>query len=246
VTAVPDETEPLERGARIGVVVPFDFALDREYWQLVPSDVSLHVTRTPPHEGPVGIPLARAVAEPAEAADAVRTLTAIEPDVVAFACTSGSFVNGLAGERALREAMTAAGARRAVTTSGGLLDALHSLWARRVALGTPYVADLGALLADFIIEAGFEAASLANLDLEGGIADLADAEVERLAEAAFTRNADALFLSCTNLPTVGLLERLTSRYGMPVLSANQVTMWAALRAAGIAQPVGPVAVPSAR
>lgn len=218
---------------RLGVVVPFDFALDREYWQFVPHDVSVHITRTAFHEGPVGVDLARAVAEPAEAAEGVRTLVAIEPDAIAYACTSGSFVNGLAGERALREAMTAAGATRVMTTSGALLEALAVLGARRVALATPYVAELGGLLAEFVREAGYDPVSLANLDLEGGIADLAATEVERLAAAAFTPDADALFLSCTNLPTVDLLEGLERRYGMPVLSANQVTMWAAARAAGV-------------
>jgi len=232
--ALPTDTtgSPSERPPRIGVIVPFDFALDREYWQFVPPDVTLHITRTPFHDGPVAVALARAVAEPAEAAKAVETLVAIEPDVVAYACTSGSFVNGLDGERALRDAMTGAGAPAAVTTSGALLEALRTLGARRVALGTPYVAELGELLATFVRAAGFEPASLANLDLEGGIADLADAEVERLAAAAYTKDADALFLSCTNLPTVGLLEDLERRYGIPVLSANQVTMWAAVRAAG--------------
>ena len=231
------------RPRRIGVVVPFDFALDREYWEFVPPEVSLHLTRTPHHEGPVGIPLARAVAEPEEAADAVRTLVAIEPDVVAYACTSGSFVGGLAGERALVDAMVGAGAPRAVTTSGALVEALRALRARRVALGTPYVPELGELLAKFVTEAGFEAVSLANLDLDGGIADLADAEVERLATAAFTRDAEALFLSCTNLPTVGLLGRLERRHRIPVLSANQVTMWAAARAAGVSADLTSLAAP---
>jgi len=225
------------RSPRIGVVVPFDFALDREYWQFVPSTVSLHITRTPFHQGPVAVALARAVAEPAEAAEAVTTLVAIEPDVVAYACTSGSFVNGLAGERQLREAMEAAGARRAVTTSGALLDALRVLGVRRVALGTPYVAELGSLLRDFVAAAGFEPVSLANLDLEGGIADLASTDVERLAAAAFVPGAEAIFLSCTNLPTVYVLADLEARYGIPVLSANQVTMWAAVRAAGIDTPL---------
>jgi maleate isomerase len=222
---------------RIGVVVPFDFALDREYWQFVPDDVTVHITRTGFHAGPVGVALARAVSEPAEAAAAVETLVAIEPDAIAYACTSGSFVNGLAGERALRDAMAAAGASRSVTTSGGLLTALRFLGIRRVALGTPYVAELGALLADFVAEAGFEPVSLANLDLEGGIADLALDEVERLAAAAHTPHAEALFLSCTNLPTAGVLAGLEARYGMPVLSANQVTMWAALRATGRETPL---------
>ena len=229
-TSTPTLTDRRER--RIGVVVPFDFALDREYWAFVPPDVSLHITRTPFHSGAVGVPLARAVAEPAEAAEAVRTLVAIEPAVVAYACTSGSFVNGPAGERALRRAMLAAGSQAAVTTSGALLEALRDLGIRRVALATPYVAELGTLLADFVTEAGFEPVSLANLDLDGGIADLGEAEVERLAAAAFTRRAEAIFLSCTNLPTVGVLAGLERRFGVPVLSANQVTMWAAVRAAG--------------
>jgi maleate isomerase len=225
------------RTPRIGVVVPFDFALDREYWDLVPPDVTLHITRTPFHEGPVGLGLATAVGDPAEAAAGTRSVVAVEPDVVAYACTSGSFVRGLAGERALREAMLGAGAARAVTTSGGLVDALHVLGARRVAVGTPYVAALGALLAEFLTEAGFDVVSLANLDLDDGIADLGATDVERLATAAFSPDADALFLACTNLPTVGRLADLERRHGLPVLSANQVTMWAALHAIGIDRPL---------
>ena len=224
---------PDGRGARIGIIVPYDFALDREYWAFVPPEVSLHITRTPFHEGPVGLALARAVAEPAEAAEATRTLVAIEPDVVVYACTSGSFVNGLDGERRLREAITGAGAPLAVTTSGALLDALATLGIRRVALGTPYISALGRCLAEFVAAAGFDPVSLANLELEGGIADVGEDEVERLVAAAMVPGAEALFLSCTNLPTVDALASLEARLGIPVLSANQVTMWAALRAAGV-------------
>ena len=45
-----------------------------------------------------------------------------------------------------------------------------------------------------------------------------------------------MFLSCTNLRTFDALPALEARYGIPVLSANQVTMWAALQAAGAALP----------
>ena len=224
-------------GTRIGIIVPFDFALDREYWRFVPPAVSLHITRTPHHDGPVGLDLARLVADPAEAADATRTLVAIEPGVIAYACTSGSFVDGTAGEAALREAILAAGASRSVTTSGGLLEAARALGLRRIALGTPYTADLGQRLADFVTAGGFEVASLANLELEGGIAELPDSDVIRLAEAAATTSADAIFLSCTNLPTIDLIPELERRFGCPVISANQVTMWAALRAVRAASTI---------
>ena len=43
---------------------------------------------------------------------------------MAYACTSGSFVAGRAGERALVSSMLDAGAAAAVTTSGALVEAL--------------------------------------------------------------------------------------------------------------------------
>ena len=85
----------------------------------------------------VSLDLARLVSEHETLRDAVRALSASEPEVVAYACTSGSFVGGLAGERAMCEAMTAAGEVPSLTTSGALLEALDELGAGRIALVTP-------------------------------------------------------------------------------------------------------------
>ena len=49
-----------------------------------------------------------------------------------------------------------------------------------------------------------------------------------------TPGVDVIFLAGTNTPSAALLGWLTQRAGRPVLSANQVTMWAAARAAGLA------------
>ncbi|MDQ3599728.1 MAG: Asp/Glu racemase, partial [Actinomycetota bacterium] len=48
---------------RIGVIVPFDFVLDREYWSYAPADVTLHITRTPHVDEPLGIGLVEAVSD---------------------------------------------------------------------------------------------------------------------------------------------------------------------------------------
>jgi maleate isomerase len=53
-----------------------------------------------------------------------------------------------------------------------------------------------------------------------------------LARAVPLDGAEALFLSCTNLPTYDVIPSLESELGIPVLSANLVTMWAALRHLG--------------
>ena len=59
-----------------------------------------------------------------------------------------------------------------------------------------------------------------------------------MAREAVADVPDALFISCTNLPTYDVIPQLEAELRMPVLSANQVTMWAALRRIG-KEAVGP-------
>lgn len=233
----------------IGIIAPFDLVLDREYWQWVPETVSIHLTRTPSHELPVGAELASAVNDADSVAQATRDLAVAEPKVIVYACTSGSFISGLAGEARLRSVMKEAGADRAITTSGALLQALEALEAKRVAIGTPYDAEVTTRLSEFLTEAGYETTSNAFFGLTGDIFRVSDASVRDLATAANCPEADAVFLSCTNLRTFDVLPEIERELKKPVLSANQVTMWAALRAAGLAEdwhrpPSAPVGIES--
>jgi maleate isomerase len=219
----------------IGLVAPFDLVLDHEYWQWVPDHVSLHITRTPALEMPMDLGMASAIGEAEVVAEATRSLRIAAPEVVAYACTSGSFVGGLDGEARLRAAMENAGAPHALTTSGALLKALESLNARRVAVATPYDAEVTVKLSGFLAEAGYEAVSSAFLGLTGDIFRVNRETVRLLARAADREEADAVFLSCTNLRTFEVLPEIEAELGKPVLAANQVTMWAAIRAAGLAE-----------
>ncbi|MGW0755765.1 maleate cis-trans isomerase family protein [Streptomyces sp. NPDC002814] len=223
----------------VGVVAPFDFALDRELWRWVPDDISLHLTRTPFVPVEVSLDLARLVSEHETLGDAVRTLNAVTPEVVAYACTSGSFVGGIAGERAMCEAMTREGAVPSLTTSGALLEALASLGARRVALVTPYTVSVTRSLEQYVAEAGVTVTGCAFMGLTRHIWKVPYRNVADMARQAVSRGgADALFISCTNLPTYDVIPQLEAELRLPVLSANQVTMWAALRRLGT-RAVGP-------
>src|SRR5438034_4482090 len=111
----------------IGVVIPYDFALDRELWRWVPAQVSLHLTRTPYQDTPVSVAQAIAVSDQETVVRCTRDLLIVEPAAVAYGCTSGSFIRGLAGEAALVAGMVEAGAPRAVTTSGAVIAAVHAL-----------------------------------------------------------------------------------------------------------------------
>ncbi|MFF0227059.1 decarboxylase [Streptomyces sp. NPDC004629] len=223
----------------VGVVAPFDFALDRELWRWVPDEVSLHLTRTPYVPVEVSLDLARLVSEHETLGEAVRALTAVEPEVVAYACTSGSFVGGIAGERAMGEAMVRAGAVPAVTTSGALLEALAELGVRRVALLTPYTESVTRALRDYVAEARVRVTGCVYMGLTRYIWRVPYRDVAAMAHrAARAGGADALFISCTNLPTYDVIPQLEAELRIPVLSANQVTIWAALRRLGT-RAVGP-------
>ncbi|MFC7305353.1 aspartate/glutamate racemase family protein [Streptomyces monticola] len=222
----------------IGIVAPFDFALDRELWRWVPDEVSLYLTRTPYVPVEVSLDLARLVSEHQTLREAVLALSAAEPEVIAYACTSGSFVDGMVGERTMSAAMEASGETPSLTTSGALLEALAELGARRIALVTPYTQSVTQALEDYLAEAGITVVGRSSLGLTRHIWKVPYREVVDMARAAVQGEADALFISCTNLPTYDAIPQLEAELRMPVISANQVTMWSALRRLG-ACAVGP-------
>lgn len=221
----------------IGLVAPFDFALDEEYRQWLPDDVPIFTTRTPElADKEVTIHLAKEVGSTLAVVPAVRSLLAVRPAAIGYACTSGSFVEGVAGEGRLRRAMVDAGAPAAVTTSGALLQALEHLHIRRLAVATPYNRQLTDLLGAFLSESDFTVTSAGYLDMEHDIARVDQAAVERMARLIDRPEAEAIFFSCTNLHTYDIISRLESQLGKPVLSANMVTVWATLKAGGLALP----------
>jgi maleate isomerase len=222
----------------VGIVAPFDFALDRELWRWVPDDVSLHLTRTPFVPVEVSLDQARLVSEHETLREGVQALCAVSPDVVAYACTSGSFVGGTVGEASMTAAMEEAGEAPSLTTSGALLTALQEIGARRIALVTPYTKSVTDSLENFLGEAGIAVTGRSYLGLTREIWRVPYRDVVDMAREAVVDAPDALFISCTNLPTYDVIPQLEAELRMPVLSANQVTVWEALRRIG-KQAVGP-------
>lgn len=223
-------------GVGIGIVAPYDFALDRELWRWAPEDVALLTTRTPYAALPVSVDQALAVGDTDVVASCTTSLIATQPRVVTYMCTSGSFVHGRAGESALVDAMLGSGAPAAMTTSGAMVMAMNHLGIKRVAVATPYDTEITQLLVDFLAESGIGVAASAHLGLHGLIWRIPYAATVELVRQAVDQSAgcDAVFISCTNVPTYDLIAPLERELGIPVLTANQVTIWAALQLAGVA------------
>jgi maleate isomerase len=223
----PDIEGPVaQRG--IGVIAPFDLALERELWRWAPLEVSLHLARTPYEPVPVSLAMAELVSDATHLTAATRNVLHVEPEVVAYLCTSGSFIKGIDYERSLRETICRAGAANAVTTSGALLEAIQHLGITRVSIMTPYDEVLTGKLRDFLDEAGCAVVRSEHLGLGGGIWKVNYRTIAERILGADDPRAEAIFVSCTNLPTYDIIEPLEKVLGKPILTANQLTMWACL------------------
>lgn len=230
---------------RIGMLLTSDSGSDREIWQWCPENVVPFITRLQiaftGNEGPLTIDEMTAGREVVHSATrsflSTKNLPSIDPEIVVFNCTSASFCGGLEGEAAIRRSILCAGAPRALTTSGAVIGALTALGAGKIAVGTPYSAELNPLLQKFLTDAGFEVASISNTPVRH-LVGTSDEQIRAIAAAAFDRHASAMFISCAALRARHLLPELSAQYGIPVISSLQATMWAALAQLG-ERVVGP-------
>ncbi len=162
----------------------------------------------------------------------VLDLAAAQVDVVVYGVTSGSFFFGRERDAAFQSELARLAGCPAVSTSTAVVEALSSLGVHRVAVVTPYADDLNDHLPPYLVEHGFEVAAMCTGATDRPDLVAAD-EVVDLARQAWRSDADALFISCTGLPTLDLIEPLERELGAPVITSNQASYWAAVRRIGV-------------
>jgi maleate isomerase len=222
----------------VGVIVPFDFTRDRELWRWAPHDTTLLLARTDPVPMRDNLDMVRALGDPTIVAGAARQLRASAMAVLLYACTACTFLDGLAGEAAIAHSLSAETAVTARTTSGAVLQALSALNIERVALVHPYSAAVGDRLRSYLAEAGIQIVAARTITVAlDQVPTITYTEVADMIRATDTPRAQAVFVSCTGLPTYDLIAPIEAELGKPVITANQAGLWSAVHAAGRA-PVG--------
>lgn len=153
---------------------------------------------------------------------------------VVWACTSGSFVFGLDGARRQARVLAAAAGIPATSTSLAFADAVRALDLRSLAVAATYPADVADLFVDFLRAAGGEVVSVTGADivLASDVGTLDRDGAVRLAVSGDHPDAQAVLLPDTALHSIDILDELAAAVGKPVLTANQVSIWAGLRLAG--------------
>lgn len=224
---LPDFDGPVDQRG-VGIIAPFDLAIERELWRWIPAEVTLHLARTHYEPVPVSRAMAELVSDTNHLQAATRDVLHVEPEVVAYLCASGSFIHGVEYEKTLVAAIESAGAKAAVTTSGALAEAIIALDISRISVLTPYDEELTDLLRVFLNQLGVSVLHSDHLGLGGGIWKVNYRTVAERILAADRPDAQAIFVSCTNLRTYDIIAPLEQMLGKPILTANQLTMWACL------------------
>lgn len=220
--------------ARIGLIVPSPNTVsETEFWRMAPEGVTIHTTRMLYRGGETEDPLKDMEQHLPRVIDELRGL---EVDVVAYGCTASALKTP---HEKTRDEIAHAVDRPTVTTMGAVLEAFRTLGVRKIAVGSPYTDDINDAERRYFERQGLtvtadEGVRLFEAQNRGRHMNLVPGgEVEKLAERIDSPEAEAVFLSCSDMATLDTIEKLEGKLGKPVVSSAQATCWAALRAAGI-------------
>jgi maleate cis-trans isomerase len=216
--------------------------VEPEFYCMAPPGVTIHFARLEGFEAPGFAGGAAGMEERTLAyLDALpspaRALGAVRPAVVVLAHTASSYAVGFAHEQTLVDRIQSLTGTRALTAGRAVQAALQRLGVRKLALASPYPDAISAQSKAYWEAAGLEIVGYHRLGDVINIYEETEQRVYQLARRADTPEAEAVFLTGTGLPTVGVLEVLEQDLGKPVLSSNQASLWQALRLAGVRQAI---------
>ncbi|HLL35165.1 MAG TPA: decarboxylase [Streptomyces sp.] len=201
--------------------------------QLLGSDIRVDLVHTDIGEDAHREDALRAMGSAERLAAGVQELRHAGAEAVVWACTSGSFVYGWEGAHEQVRGLAVAAGMPASSTSFGFVHASRELGLRRVAIGATYPDAIAGLCADFLRAAGLDpvAVHASGILTAAEVGTWGEAELFALARAADHPDAEAVLLPDTALHTASHLTALEKELGKPVLTANQVSVWEALRLA---------------
>ena len=234
---------------RIGVLTPHaDVVPEAEFNALAPDGISIHAARVAfggyKPGGTMDPTIAdnpvRAFADPPAVDDAAEMLAMAPLHAIVFGFTSSSYVRGAADDAALKS-------RLEVRTRGipviipcaAAVTALAALSVRRVALISPpwFSAEMDQQGVSYFQSRGFEVVYSGPAGLPSDQQAIEPDQLYNWVRSHVPTNAEGVFVGGNGFRAIGVIDALENSLDRPVLTANQVAFWCALRLSGTRAPV---------
>ena len=149
-------------------------------------------------------------------------------DCVVYGCTSGTIISGYDN---IKKKINIAKPDALVTApSTAALNALKKKNINKISIVTPYIKSVNNDVVKFFKNNNFDVTSNTYFDIKSDV-DIGRVDQNQLFEILSNidhKNAEALFVSCTSLPVLDIIEKLEKKLNMTVLSSNQALIWETL------------------
>ena len=230
-TAFPFDTNPNEPTKLGLIVLSSDETIEDEFRAMLPKSCSLFQTRI--HSAPEVTPDTLMEMKAGLAASAAMIPPSFNVDVIGYACTSGATMIGPSNVAA--EVQKVHPNSQVCTPITAVMRALNTLGAKKIGMVTPYIPDVSQEMRNLLIENGFEISALVSFEVstEAIVARITADAIKNAVRAAAVDGADAVFVSCTNLRTVDVIDELEDELGIAIVTSNQALAWDMLTSAGI-------------
>ncbi|MAM61597.1 Asp/Glu racemase [Maritimibacter sp. UBA3975] len=225
----PVETFPAQLGV---IVLQSDETIEQDFRRLFGPDVDLQFSRI--RSGADVTPETLAAMEADLGTSAGLLCPWTQFGAIGYGCTSGT---AQIGRARVAELISGAAQTRAVTEPvSALLAACNALGIQRIAFLSPYLAEVSDRICAVLAEGGVETPVFGsfNVSSEARVARISPDSIKQAARALVeSGGVDALFMSCTNLRALGIIDDLEAELDMPVMSSNLVMAWDMARRAEV-------------
>ena len=146
-------------------------------------------------------------------------------DCVAYGCTSGTIA---AGYPSIYEKVNLAKPNTKVTTPiTSAIKAIKKFNIKKISIFTPYTNEINQSVAEYFKKESIEVVSLSYFDIASDL-DIGKVDPDYLFDVLTKidlSKSDGLFVSCTALPVLSLIDKLEKKLGKVTLSSNQTLIW---------------------
>ena len=146
-------------------------------------------------------------------------------DCVAYGCTSGTIA---AGYSSIYEKVNLAKPNTKVTTPiTSAIKAIKKFNINKISVFTPYTDEINQSVVEYFKKENIEVVSLSYFDIASDL-DIGKVDPDYLSEVLTKidlSKSDGLFVSCTALPVLSLIDKLEKKLDKVVLSSNQTLIW---------------------